>query len=306
MTQPSNTQRIIRVLLSIVLTLSLLVFSLSVSVSLIFSTGGISSRLHKNGFYDFAGLTVEENIESLQSVIGVDTAAVMDVLAHEGADAMLESYTDALNALFLTGGQAPDRISYDSDALYQLICGVITEDVYDGDIAQMEQDRADAYAELTKIISDTLSFFPQSLLKKLTGGTLQARLARVYSLVRVIRVLWLPALLLFLACAAGLFFLRRHDPLSALRGIAGVWFVTGSLLFLPALFIRTYSLPNRLSLADGLLRRYILTVYTQWTSSLFTVMLLVFAAGAVFLTVTIILTAKSGQTSCTAVQNVLE
>ncbi len=306
MKQKQVTKQVAQILLSIVAVLSLVVGLLSVTLSVAFSPDRVNARLQQNGFYEFATEAVTKEVEALQSVIAVQTEDLQQVLPAEEIHSMLTPYVDQLNRQFLAGEQAPAPIDYLSDDLYRLVCDIITEEAYAGDTAQLTRDRLDAYSELSEAIVGTLNFFPQSLLERVVGKNMQTKLAPLYRAIGVARNLWLPALLVLMLSATGAFLLRRRETMDAWRGIAGTGFITVSALFVPALFIRLYSLPNRLSLTDGLLRRYILTVYSHMTGSLFTVMLVAFILSAAFLTVTVILSAKSAGTSCVDSADVLQ
>ncbi len=299
-------RRTARVLFSILLIASILVFSLSMAVSQMFSANRVNARLFENGFYDRATQSLTEQLEDLQSVLGISPESVMEIVTPDQLQGMLAPYTDALTAQFLEGGPAPEETEYFSEELYELICDTITEEHYDGDIEQLTADRVDAYAELTAAVNNTVNFFPQSLMDKLLGDSIQQKLIPLYRAIGVARRLWLPAVAVLALCVVGLWLLRRRDSLSALRRIAGIGFITGAALFVPAFFIRSYSLPQRLSLSDGLLRRYILTVYSHMTNSLFFITLWVFVVATVLLVLTVILSAKSGGVSCTDRASVLE
>ena len=299
-------RRVGQILFAILLVASIVIFSLSMAVSHMFSVNRVNARLFQNGFYDRATQTFTEQIESLQSVIGVTPEAVTAIVTPMKLQEMLAPYTDALTKQRLAGGPAPKDTEYFSEELYDLVCDVITEDHYDGDITQLTSDRVDAYNELTGAVNHTVNFFPQSIVNKVLGGEGQQKLTPLYQGVGILRQLWLPAIAVFILSAVGMWLLRSRDSLSALRGIIGTWFITASVLFVPTAFIHSYSLPQRLSLADGLLRRYILTLYSHMTDSLLSITLLIFVVSAVLLVISVILSAKYAPKGCNDRSNVLK
>lgn len=306
MNKKQTKKSVFRVLLSILLVMAVLTFTVSTALSLIFSVSRVDFRLLETGFYGSAVEEIENEIHALQSVIDIPSEKVFAILSPDEIQEMLAPYTSAITRQFLAGGKSPQKIEYLSDELYQLVCDTITEEHYGGDIEQLTADRLDAYEELVAVVTGTLNFFPQSILNKLFSQSTSTKLAPVYRAIALVGQLRFPALILFVLCVAGLLWLHRKNMIAGLRKMAGTCFITASVLFVPTVFVYLYSLPERLSLADGLLRQYLLTLYTYMTGSLLNVTLWVFAITLVLLIVTVIFSAKYAPKSCNDRSNVLK
>lgn len=173
----------------------------------------------------------------------------------------------------------------------------------------MEKDRADAYRDIVALVNETLQFFPQSLWDKavdLVKTNTGLTMASVYRLIAIVRILQYVFLLLTVGSVAALYFLGKDAWTNTLRYIAGIWFISGSVIFLPIVFMRSFTLMNRLSLSDGLLRRYILGLVDYIRNCVFRTSLLIFLIGLAALAVALVFCVKYPQKTCKAEETVLE
>lgn len=297
-----------RVVLTALFVLGLLVTLCAFAVSAMFSANGTKRALRKQELPALAMRQIADNVEDLQGIINVETEKILETISSETVEKELTAYTDALTERLLCGADNLYAVQFDSPALREMVESVITPELYVKVPEQLQKDRDAAYAEIVGVIDSRLAFFPQTLFDKVstamqdsTGITKE----RFYALCAQISALRLPALLLTLALGTALFFTRRHACLSSLRYVAVVGFLTGSAVFLPALFLQRYTLFERLSLSDGLLRRYVLCVLHHMRSALFTTALCCFLFFLLFLAVTLFFSAKKIAKTCKAAENVL-
>lgn len=297
-----------RVVLTALFVLGLLVTLCAFAVSAMFSADGTKRALRKQELPALAMQQIADNVEDLQGIINVETAKILETISSETVEKELMAYTDALTERLLCGADNLYAVQFDSPALREMVESVITPELYVKVPEQLQKDRDAAYAEIVGVIDSRLAFFPQTLFDKVSTAVQDSTgiaKERFYALCAQISALRLPALLLTLALGTALFFTRRHACLSSLRYVAGVGFLTGSAVFLPALFLQRYTLFERLSLSDGLLRRYVLCVLHHMRSALFTTALCCFLFFLLFLAVTLFFSAKKIAKTCKAAENVL-
>lgn len=297
-----------RVVLTILFVLGLLVTLCAFAVSAMFSANGTKRALRKQELPALAMQQIADNVEDLQGIINVETEKILETISSETVEKELMAYTDSLTERLLCGADNLYAVQFDSPALREMVESVITPELYVKDPEQLQKDRDAAYAEIVGVIDSRLAFFPQTLFDKVTTAVQDSTgitKERFYALCARFSALRLPALLLTLALGTALFFTRRHACLSSLRYVAGVGFLTGSAVFLPALFLQRYTLFERLSLSDGLLRRYVLCVLHHMRSALFTTALCCFLFFLLFLAVTLFFSAKKIAKTCKAAENVL-
>lgn len=297
-----------RVVLTALFVLGLLVTLCAFAVSAMFSANGTKRALRKQELPALAMQQIADNVEDLQGIINVETEKILETISSETVEKELMAYTDALTERLLCGADNLYAVQFDSPALREMVESVITPELYVKVPEQLQKDRDAAYAEIVGVIDSRLAFFPQTLFDKVSTAVQDSTgiaKERFYALCAQISALRLPALLLTLALGTALFFTRRHACLSSLRYVAGVGFLTGSAVFLPALFLQRYTLFERLSLSDGLLRRYVLCVLHHMRSALFTTALCCFLFFLLFLAVTLFFSAKKIAKTCKAAENVL-
>ncbi len=299
-------QKIITVALCVLFVVSLLVTAAVAALSTVCRPRAVERRLEKQGFYTLAADSIKTEIEELQSVIGIPTEDILATMPEETVKALLKPYVLGISEQILRGGDPPATVNYQSDALYALVCAVITAEQYGTDTAQMEEDRAAAYADLTAAVNDTLSFFPATLFDTAMGILAEdATVNAVYGAVRVIRRLAVPCALFTLLCAAGILLYGKKTVKKSLKTLAGCWSVTAALLFFSALFALIGNhLLDRLSLSDGLLRRYILALFDNAAAGVITVTAVTFALGLLLLFTAIVWIAV--KTPCAAKETVVE
>lgn len=297
-----------RVVLTALFVLGLLVTLCAFAVSAMFSADGTKRALRKQELPALAMRQIADNVEDLQGIINVETEKILETISSEAVEKELMAYTDALTERLLCDADNLYAVQFDSPALREMVESVITPELYVKVPEQLQKDRDAAYAEIVGVIDSRLAFFPQTLFDKVSTAVQDSTgiaKERFYALCAQISALRLPALLLTLALGTALFFTRRHTCLSSLRYVAGVGFLTGSAVFLPALFLQRYTLFERLSLSDGLLRRYVLCVLHHMRSALFTTALCCFLFFLLFLAVTLFFSAKKIAKTCKAAENVL-
>lgn len=299
---------VVRVALTILFVAALLMTLVTFAVSAMFSEKAAKRALQKKDLPTLAVQEIADNVEDLQGIINVETDKILSTVSKETVERELTAYTEALTAKLLCGADKLYAVQFESAALREMVESVITPELYKDNPAQLQKDRDAAYAEIVGVIDGELAFFPQTLLDKVftlvqdnTGITSE----RFYGTVRRLSSLRFPLLLLTAALGTALFFTRRRAWLDSLRYIAGVGFITGSAVFLPALFLQRYTLLDRLSLSDGLLRRYILCLLHHMRTSLFTTALCCFLFFLLFLAVILFLCAKKTAKTCKAAENVL-
>lgn len=265
--------------------LSLIGSIVCAAISMMFSTKAIEKQLKDQGFYTFAMQEIEKNISDLQGVIGVESAAVLNAIPADTVETLLHDYTHTVTENLFTGKQDVATVSFTSNAVYQLVCAAVTPEQYGDDTAQMEADRQDAYADLTAAVNESLAFFPQTLYDKITDALEQSglRLQTVYTAIHITQKCTIPLILFTVVCSIGIIFCNVKNRSRGLRTAAGCAFITSSVFFLVAVFMRDFSLLNRLSLSDGLLRRYILTIIDNMSSGIFTVVTVAFILAALLL-----------------------
>lgn len=297
-----------RVVLTILFVLGLLVTLCAFAVSAMFSANGTKRALRGQELPALAMQEIADNVEDLQGIINVETEKILETVSAETVEKELTAYTDALTERLLCGADNLYAVQFDSPALREMVESVITPELYVKDPEQLQKDRDAAYAEIVGVIDSRLTFFPQTLFDKVTTAVQDSTgitKERFYALCARFSALRLPALLFTLVMGGALILTRRREWLPALRYVAGVGFVTGSAVFLPALFLQRYTLFERLSLSDGLLRRYILCVLHHMRSALFTTALCCFLFFLLFLAVTLFFSAKKIAKTCKTAENVL-
>ena len=297
-----KAQKIITVCLAILFTLLLLVTVTFTALSAVCAPRAVERRLERNGFYTLAVDSIQTEIGHLESVIGIPTADILKTVPDETVKNLLKPYVLTTAEQLLRGGDAPVSVDFQSDALYTLVCSVITEEQYDGDTAQMAEDRAAAYADLKAAVDDTLSFFPATLFD--TAMNILASKQRVntlYATVRLVRKLVLPAILLTLLCGGALLVYRKKDRIPTLKLLGGCWSITGCVLFFASLFtLAGNHLLDKFSLSDGLLRRFVVALFQNAAVGIITVTAVCFALGVAVLAVAIV------KTTCVAKETVIE
>lgn len=299
---------VVRVVLTILFVAALLMTLVTFAVSAMFSEKAAKRALQKEDLPTLAMQEIADNVEDLQGIINVETDKILSTVSRETVERELTAYTDALTARLLCGADKLYAAQFESDTLREIVDSVITPELYKNDPSQMQKDRDAAYAEIVGVIGGELAFFPQTLLDKLSSvvqDNTGISSERFYGTVRRLSSLRFLLLCLTAALGAALFFTRRRAWLDSLRYIAGVGFITGSAVFLPALFLQRYTLLDRLSLSDGLLRRYILCLLHHMRTSLFTAALCCFLLFLLFLAVILFLCAKKTAKTCKDAENVL-
>lgn len=297
-----------RVVLTILFVLGLLVTLCAFAVSAMFSANGTKRALRGQELPALAMQEIADNVEDLQGIINVETEKILETVPAETVEKELTAYTDALTERLLCGADNLYAVQFDSPALREMVESAITPELYVKNPEQLQKDRDAAYAEIVGVIDSRLAFFPQTLFDKVTTAVQDSTgitKERFYALCARFSALRLPALLFTLVMGGALILTRRREWLPALRYVAGVGFVTGSAVFLPALFLQRYTLFERLSLSDGLLRRYILCVLHHMRSALFTTALCCFLFFLLFLAVTLFFSAKKIAKTCKTAENVL-
>lgn len=305
-----NTNRmhtIYRVLLSGGFVLSLICSILCICVAGTFSPAAVERQLKADGFYAFADDCVAEELSALQGVIGVDSDDLHATVSEQELTPLLRSYTDAVSRHVLYGEQTDETVAFRSEALYALVCDAITEEHYHGNTVQLETDRRDAYNDLVTAVDNTLSFFPTKLYTSATdilakGGV---RLSTVYAVIRILRIAVWPCLLLTVLTGVGIFLCDRRRTAVNLRTAGGCAFLTGAVFCMLTVFMGRYSLLSRLSLGDGLLRRYILAMFENGETTVFLTTLTVLCIGAVLLVFGILHQVFANST-CKPQENVIE
>lgn len=299
-------QKVITTILCILFVISFAATVLVTAVTAACAPKAVERRLARSGFYTLAEERIRFEVENLQSVVGIPTQDVLDAIPPATVKELLKPYVIAVSERLLLGGAAPTEIDFQSDALYNLICSVITEQQYNGDTAQMAEDRAAAYADLTAAISDTVSFFPISLFD--TAMEILAKngsLDTVYATIRLLRKLVAPLIVFTLLLSGGILLYGKKNLQKALKTLAGCWSITASVLFFGSLFALIGNhLLDKLSLADGLLRRYVLALFNNAVASTITITAIAFALGVGLLAVSIVWIAV--KLSCTAKKTVVE
>ena len=297
-----------RIALTALFVMGLLFLLFTAAVSLTISEKAVARALEKQDFAALAVQKIAENVEDLQGIINVETDKILSAVAAETVEKELTAYTDSLTAKLLSGADNLYAVQFDSPALRELVDSAIAPEWYADNPEQMQKDRDAAYAEIVGVIDGQLAFFPLTFIDKMTA-TVQEHVGitpeRFYSAVSLFKKLCLPALLVTVALGAALYFTRHGDLTDALRYVAGVGFVTASAVFLPALFLQRYTLFNRLSLSDGLLRRYILCLVHHVRSALLTPTLCCFLIFLLFLAATLFFSAKKLWKTCKTAENVL-
>lgn len=297
-----KTQKIITVCLAVLFTLLLIVTVALTALTAVCTPRAVERRLERRGFYAYASENIQTEIEYLESVIGIPTADILKTVPDETVKALLEPYVLATAEQLLRGGKAPAAIDFQSDALYNLVCAVITEQQYGGDTAQMAEDRAAAYADLQAAVNDTLTFFPATLFD--TAMEILASEQRVdtlYAAVRLCRTLVLPAVVLTLLCGGGILWVGKKDFTRALKTVGGCWSITGCTLFFALLFtLAGNHLLDKFSLSDGLLRRFVVALFQNAAVSIITVTAVCFCLGVVVLAIAIV------KTTCAKKETVVE
>lgn len=297
-----------RVVLTILFVLGLLVTLCAFAVSAMFSANGTKRALRGQELPALAMQEIADNVEDLQGIINVETEKILETVSAETVEKELTAYTDALTERLLCGADNLYAVQFDSPALREMVESVITPELYVKDPEQLQKDRDAAYAEIVGVIDSQLAFFPQTLFDKVTTAVQDSTgitKERFYALCARFSALRLPVLLFTLVMGGALILTRRREWLPALRYVAGVGFLTGSAVFLPALFLQRYTLFEGLSLSDGLLRRYILCVLYHMRSALFTTALCCFLFFLLFLAVTLFFSAKKIAKTCKTAENVL-
>ncbi len=274
-------QKIITVCLAVIFVLLLIVTVAVSSLAAVCTPQAVEHRLNRQGFYMAATESIRTEIGHLESVIGIPTADILQTVPDETIKSLLKPYVLATAAQLLHGEQAPAAVSFQSDALYALVCDVITAEQYGDDTAQMEEDRAAAYADITTAIEETLTFFPATLFDTAMGILASERqVDTLYTTLRLLCRLVLPAVLLTLLCGGGILWYRRKSLVGALKTLGGCWSITGAVLFFCALFTFVGNhLLDKFSLSDGLLRRFIVAVFENAAAGVMTVTAVCFALG---------------------------
>ncbi len=299
-------KKIITVCLAVLFVLLLLVTVAFSALAAVCTPRAVERRLDKNGFYALATESLATEIGHLESVIGIPTAEILKTVPDETVKALLQPYVLATAEQLLRGGKAPAPITFQSDALYNLVCSVITEQQYGNDTAQMAEDRAAAYTDLTVAVEETLTFFPATLfdtaIEILAGGQ---SIDTLYAALRLTRRLVLPAMLLTLLCGGGILLIRKKDFPRALKALGGCWSVSGAVLFFSSLFaLAGNHLLDKFSLSDGLLRRFVIALFENAATSIVAVTAVCFGLGVIVLAAAILQTAVKAP--CANTQTVIE
>lgn len=298
-----------KIITTVLAVLFVLFLTLSVGLSALCaacSPKAVERRLERNGFYPLAVEAVKTEVGNLESIIGIPTADIVKVIPDATIEALLKPYVLATAEQLLRGGEAPQATAFTSDALYTLVCTVITAEQYNNDTVQMEEDRMAAYEDLTAAVNDTLTFFPTSLFD--TAMEILAskqQVEKLYATIAMIRKLLTPTLLLTALCGGGLVFYRQKELFKAIKLVAGCWAITGSVLFFGSLFtLAGNHLLDKFGLSDGLLRRFVLALFENAASSILTATAICFTLGILLLAAVIAVIAV--KTSCTKNENVVE
>ena len=266
-----------RVILSVLFTILLIGSILCGIITVIFDATALTARLEQQAFTDFATAQLTEKLSSLQGIIAVDFTQLQKAVAAEQIRPILQDYIRQVNATVFSGAPAPAQITYQHDDIYALVCEVITKEQYGNDTAQMKEDRQAAYADLTAAVSETLSFFPQTLYNTADQILQKAgiSLPTLYTFVSICCTLTYILIPLTILTAVGIVFCSKQKQ-SGLLIVGGCGFLTASVYFLSGVFMRDFSLINRLSLSDGLLRRYILAMMQHIGDASFITVTIVF------------------------------
>ncbi len=266
-------KQFLKVTLTTLFCLSLLATLLCTAMFFMFRVQSVQNTLHRQGFYDSAMTVIENDVSNLQSIVNIETSVILGAVTKEDITPLLQYYTNGISRHLLENDTDTIKLTFSSEALYKVVCDTITPAQYDNDIAALEADRTDAYADLQASITDALAFFPQSLyttLKELASKK-GVPLNTVYVYIAYMRRLALPFAVLTLLSGAALLLCYRAQKLRGLRLLAGSAFIITSPLFLCGVLLRANPFMERLSLADGLLKDYISALLNSMGTGAFTV-----------------------------------
>ncbi len=266
-------KQFLKVTLTTLFCLCLLATLLCTTMFFMFRVQSVQNTLHRQGFYDRAMTVIENDVLNLQSIVNIETSAILGAVTKEDITSLLQDYTNGISRHLLENNTDTVELTFSSDALYKVVCDTITPAQYGNNTATLEADRNDAYADLQTSIIDALAFFPQSLyttLKELAGKK-GVPLDTVYVYIAYMRRLALPFMVLTLLSGAALLLCYRAQKPRGLRTLAGSAFITVSPLFLCGILLRANPFIGRLSLADGLLKDYISALLNSMGTGAFTV-----------------------------------
>ncbi len=267
--------------LSALLVIALLCSIACATLLAVFNVNTVQKRLETDAFYNLSQQSIRNNLNGLSGVIAVDADAVIQAIPTDTIRQSLSDHSRSVTEGLLEGKEIRSDIAITSDAVYQLVCDSITAEQYGANTEELDKDRADAYADLMKAVNDGVLFFPQTLYGKITEAV--PRLQTAYSLVRLVKRLTIPFVCLTVLLGVAVFFCRRERKGGALRTVAGCVFIPSSALFLLAAFLHRTPLLQRISLGEGLLREYVLTMADCMLDGVFTVMTIFFVIGILLL-----------------------
>lgn len=257
---------VLQIICAVFLVLFLICSILCGTIAAMFNTDAVQRRLEKDGIYEFAMQEIESNLDDLQGVIAIDTEKLMQVITPETVKALLSAHIRASTESLFEGKEDTTSAAFTDDNLYALVCEAITKEQYNGNLTQMVEDRNTAYAELTAAVEKTVFFFPKTLYTSVNDILKDAGVSTglVFFALDMLKTILLPTVIvLTLLATAGVFFCAKDKQRGALC-VAGCTFITSSVFFLISVFMRDFSLIGRLSLGDGVLRRYILAVVNHF------------------------------------------
>lgn len=297
-------KKALRIISCIGFVISLLLTVFCTACYFAFNVPSVQNTLQRTGFYEKTLRQVEAEVTDLQSVINIETDAIMQALQSEQIVTLAENYTAVINQNLLTGSAKPSDLTFSSDALERLISDTITPSQYGDDTAALEADRADAYADLTAAVQQALAFFPQSLFDtaKEIAVDYGVPLQTFYDAVGYLQKAALPLAILTALLAFAVIYCHRENKPRALRTVAGLTTVPLSLFFFISIIMRGTSLFSRFSLADGLLKEYILALFRHVGDSAMLIIGIPFFIGVVTLFAAIIWEAASNKKN-TCAQN---
>lgn len=259
-----NTQRkstiIIKILLFILFVIALISSVFTVSVSQMLSQKAVEKRLEKNGFYTLLEEDFSTNIEELHSVIGIDTAALLQMIDMQEMQVALQEYTATVTAKLFDGTDKDFVPQVSLDKAETLIQKTFSPEQYGENTVLMEIDRQAALSDIKNVIVHTIEFFPLSLYDKvaeIVDGKVSFQ--TVYTTIRWIKRA-VPLCVALTMISGGLLVFLTKDRKAGLRHISGTGFIVTAVLLFPVTLLRFGPLLQKLSLADGLLRRFVFAV----------------------------------------------
>lgn len=294
---------VLRGILYVLLVFFIVACVLCVALYGMFSVKGVKRQLEKNGFYEIAEQTLLNRVEEWQSVVPVQPKAVLDTITPAVWKQAVEQYATELATHFLQGGAVPKAEVPQSDAVYQLICKALPDEVYK-EIPQMaEIDRQAAFSDLSTAITGALDFFPSTLLTAIEKSGVP------FNTIHLV-VKWatrlIPVFGFFVILIAGLLMVSEKNTVTALRKIGGIGSVTSAVLFFPVVFINLPSFFEKFGLAEGCLRQFLSAVLQQGVQGILTPAGVCMVAGFLLYVICVIITAVKQTNTCADEKSVIK